>query len=195
MFQRLSQIKSRKEFSFIRSIKNSFTKIKLSKINNRNAYLISQHTDVDPELVVRQYVLQFYTGQKFVRAFLHGLGANTPACLALPKDFRNFLLTRSIQSNQIKSTLLWTLELFFRLANGFIFFFRTACTNFTSFSSEFILDEHYSYFDDLSLVHLPSASHKTYDVMTWYSKIEQRDKRMTILSIAFQYRGCGQQTT
>ena len=46
-------------------------------------------------------------------------------------------------------------------------------------SSEFILDE-YSYFDDLSLSHLPSESHKTYDVITWYSKIEQRDKRMTI---------------
>lgn len=179
-FRGYNKLKASKNFSFIRSVKNNLTKIKLSKINNRNAYFIAQHTDVDPELVVRQYVLQFYTGQKFVRAFFRGLGANKPACLALPKDFRDFLFKRGIQSNQIQSALLWTLELFFRLANGLIFFFRTACINFTSRSSEFILDEHYSYFDDLSLVHLPSASHKTYDVMTWYSKIEQRDKRMAI---------------
>ena len=53
----------------------------------------------------------------------------------------------------VKSNAVGALDIraLFRLANGFIFFFQTAWKNFTGRSSEFILDENYAYFDDLSL--------------------------------------------
>ena len=164
------------KLNYLRLLKNDAVNIKLPSLNKHNASYISEFEPYDTEVVVRQYILQYYMGQKFVRSIFLSYGRNVPAVVALPSSWRKFLQINGIDLSERKSHFAWSLEVILHLLYGYYVFGNLVLHNLINKAPIAKDDESYVYFYGLSSSNLPSELKDSFDIINWYSRINCRDK-------------------
>ncbi len=167
------------KLSSFRLLKNNAVKLRLSEVSNHNASLISEFSTCDAELVVRQFVLQSFMGQKFIRSILSGLGNDKPAVIAAPNSWRKFFRSEGIEILESESRKAWGLEILLHLMYGYYVFGTLVLRNFIDKSYDTQNHESYAYFYALSNNNLPSSLDESFDILSWYSKTKCRDVNIT----------------
>ena len=177
------RLKDHQRFRAIRSIKNEFVNWPITEIikSNRRGKLIAEFTSHYPEEIVRQYVIQYFGGQRFIRSLLVSNARKKPVIVSLPRSWREMLADSQIPINDAGSQLLWYLQVLKHLGYGCYTLGQIIIASISTTKKPTPDDIINHHFIGLQANNLPCGKADSFDVITWYDSWKKKtDKTMVI---------------
>ena len=171
------QIKEKNKFELIRAVKNQFPDYPIPEVKylNSKSNFLSQFTSIEPELVIKQFLIQFFTGQKFIRSFLLSEAMGTPMVVSLPKSWQNRLMETGIKINSKASTFSWYVQVLMRLAYGHYILLKLIFINTFKIENRYKNQQGHSYFVDLLPNNLPTGQIDSFDIFSWFNSMRKQN--------------------
>jgi polysaccharide biosynthesis PFTS motif protein len=117
----------------------------------------------DIGLIIRQFLVQNYLGQSFIKEVLNGMDKNNKyPCYTIPPIWQKKLKSQGFKISVVKSNIKWNIAIFLRLLNGIFIF---AVTFLRSLQNVFLSSAHIGgsvFFLDLRLNNLPNKRSSIY---------------------------------
>ena len=166
-------IPNEKGFSQLRALKNELTDLCINELNIRYLKLFFGASHTSAEVVIRQYVLQNYGGERLNAAIFSARGRKSGLETPLPPSWQNFFRLHGFSVAHWQAMIVWYVAIVFRFAHG-------SAISFTLGLGMLIprrlvkqpLIKNYVYFDSLKPENLPVplSGGPSYDICTFYTR-------------------------
>lgn len=170
----------------IRSLKNKLVAQKIQVVHGEDLRFVFGASSIDAEIVVRQFILERYSGRALYSEILRSLGTKGSSIVhPMPRVWQSVLVNSGYRVDAFRSSLLWSSAILLRYIHGAVSVVRIFITSFSSILRGAPVRPviRYVYFDGLKRSNLPATGlpGDSYDICSWYIKTEVQSRKIDAL--------------
>jgi polysaccharide biosynthesis PFTS motif protein len=131
------------------------------------------------EIIVRQFLIQKYLDQNFIKSYLFGLGqSNKLTTFNIPYLWRKKLKANKVEFSEFQSNINWSYDIIIRFIHGIATFHSLFLRNLLNRRPSQAELMRGAYFYGLTKQQIPNPGIKSNDICSWYASIQKEQSNI-----------------